>query len=43
MTAAHAHGLRAVGVTWGIGSEDELRTAGADILVAAPDELATAV
>ncbi len=43
MAAAHAHGLRAVGVTWGIGSEEELRTAGADILVAAPDELATAV
>ena len=43
MAAAHAHGLRAVGVTWGIGSEDELRDAGADVLVAAPDELAAAV
>jgi phosphoglycolate phosphatase len=32
---AHAHGLRAVGVLWGFGSEDELTSAGADVL--APD------
>jgi phosphoglycolate phosphatase len=43
MEAAHVHGLRAVGVTWGIGSESELRDAGADVLVASPAELADAV
>ncbi len=43
MEAAHVHGLRAVGVTWGIGSEAELRDAGADVLVGAPAELAAAV
>jgi phosphoglycolate phosphatase len=36
---AHAHGLPCIGVLWGIGSEDELREAGADVLVATPDEL----
>ena len=36
MEAAHAHGLRAVGVTWGFGTADELRAAGADVLVATP-------
>jgi phosphoglycolate phosphatase len=35
--AARAHGLRAVGVTWGFGSRDEL--ADADVLVDAPHEL----
>ena len=34
MEAARAHGLRAVGVTWGFGTADELRDAGADVLVA---------
>ena len=43
MAAAHAHGLRAVGVTWGIGSTDELRVAGADVLVDAPDDLPAAI
>jgi phosphoglycolate phosphatase len=43
MEAARVHGLRAVGVTWGIGSESELREAGADVLVASPAELAAAV
>lgn len=38
--AAHANGLRAVGVLWGYGSEHELRTAGADALCAHPAELA---
>ncbi|HWT94118.1 MAG TPA: HAD hydrolase-like protein [Solirubrobacteraceae bacterium] len=37
--AAQAHGVRSVGVLWGIGSEEELRTAGADVLVAAPADL----
>jgi phosphoglycolate phosphatase len=39
MLAARAHGLRAVGATWGIGTADELRGAGADVLVAEPAEL----
>jgi phosphoglycolate phosphatase len=37
--AAHAHELPAIGVLWGIGSEDELRAAGADILVREPAQL----
>jgi phosphoglycolate phosphatase len=37
--AAHANGLRAVGVTWGYGSADELRAAGADVLVESMPEL----
>lgn len=37
--AAHAHGIPAIGVLWGIGSEDELRSAGADALVRTPAEL----
>lgn len=36
--AARASGLRAIGVTWGIGDRHELR--GADIIVERPDELA---
>jgi phosphoglycolate phosphatase len=43
MAAAHAHGLAAVGVTWGIGDEAELRGAGADAIVHAPHELAAAL
>jgi len=35
--AAHAHGLPAIGVTWGIGSAEELHDA--DRLIAAPYEL----
>src|SRR5439155_26863191 len=34
--AAHAHGIRAVGVLWGIGTEAELRAAGADAIAATP-------
>jgi phosphoglycolate phosphatase len=40
ITAAHAHDVRAIGVLWGIGSEGELLTAGADVLVHTPAELA---
>jgi phosphoglycolate phosphatase len=36
---AHAHGLPCIGVLWGIGSEQELREAGADALAATPAEL----
>ncbi|HEX5781948.1 MAG TPA: HAD hydrolase-like protein [Solirubrobacteraceae bacterium] len=41
--AARANGLRCVGVLWGIGPEDELRAAGADPIVASPDELPAAL
>ncbi len=34
--AAHANGLRAIGVLWGYGSERELREAGADVVCADP-------
>ena len=37
--AAHANGLRAVGVTWGYGTGAELQTAGADVLVESMQEL----
>jgi len=43
MVAARAHGLRAVGVAWGIGTAQELRDAGADVLVSEPAELEAAV
>jgi phosphoglycolate phosphatase len=39
MRAAVAHGIRAVGVLWGIGDETELRAAGADAIAATPAEL----
>jgi phosphoglycolate phosphatase len=41
--AAHANGVRAVGVLWGYGSRDELVAAGADALVPTPSELPAAV
>jgi phosphoglycolate phosphatase len=37
--AARAHGLASIGVTWGIGTPEELRGAGADRLIATPAEL----
>jgi phosphoglycolate phosphatase len=37
--AAHANGVRAVGVLWGYGSRDELVRAGADKLAATPADL----
>jgi phosphoglycolate phosphatase len=40
---AHAHGLPCIGVLWGIGSDAELRAAGADAIVATPEELLDAV
>jgi phosphoglycolate phosphatase len=39
VVAAHAHGLRAIGVLWGIGSEEELREAGADAIARTPADL----
>ena len=43
MIAARAHGLRAVGVGWGIGEPRRAQAAGADVIVATPDELPAAV
>lgn len=43
VVAAHANGLAAIGVTWGIGSANELATAGADVIVDTPAELAAAL
>lgn len=40
---ARVHGLRTVGVLWGLGTEGELREAGADVLCAHPHELAACV
>jgi phosphoglycolate phosphatase len=39
--AAHDHGLHAIGVLWGIGTVEELHTAGADTLVHTPADLST--
>ncbi|MEA2142219.1 MAG: phosphoglycolate phosphatase [Solirubrobacteraceae bacterium] len=39
VAAAKAHGLLAVGVTWGIGSRQELTDAGVDVLVENPADL----
>ena len=36
---ARANGVRSIGVTWGFGSIDELRRAGAHAIVHAPREL----
>jgi phosphoglycolate phosphatase len=43
VVGAHANGLPAIGVTWGIGSAAELAEAGADVIVDAPAELSAAV
>jgi phosphoglycolate phosphatase len=37
--AAKTHGVGAIGVTYGYGSDEELREAGADIICASPQEL----
>ena len=37
---AKANGVRAIGATWGFGSREELREAGADAIASAPAELA---
>lgn len=39
--AAREHRIPAIGVLWGVGSEDELRTAGAEALARTPSELAS--
>lgn len=43
ISGAHAVGMRGLGVLWGYGTRDELETAGADQLVAAPADLARTV
>jgi phosphoglycolate phosphatase len=43
MRAAVHHGVGALGVRWGYGSEDELREAGAELLSDAPADLPEAV
>jgi phosphoglycolate phosphatase len=43
MAAAREHGLRAVGVLWGIGDEQELLEAGAHALARTPAELSAAL
>lgn len=40
---AHACSIPAIGVTWGIGSPEELRTSGADAIVDSPSQLPNAV
>ena len=40
---AHACGIPAVGVTWGIGTRQELTGAGADVIVEAPKDLPSVV
>ncbi|CAN7565248.1 HAD hydrolase-like protein [Phenylobacterium sp. LjRoot164] len=42
ISGAHANGVRALGVLWGYGSREELEAAGADALVADPQDLADA-
>ena len=42
IVGARAHGLPAIGVRWGIGSRDELVSAGADALINTPRELRAA-
>jgi phosphoglycolate phosphatase len=41
IAGAHVHRIPAIGVLWGIGSEQELQSAGADALVRWPHDLAT--
>ena len=43
MVAARAHGLRAIGVAWGIGSRDELTSTGAEEIAETPADLARAL
>jgi phosphoglycolate phosphatase len=43
IVGAHARGLPAIGVTWGIGGGDELTAARADAIIEAPAELPAAV
>jgi phosphoglycolate phosphatase len=41
IAAAHEHEIPAIGVLWGVGSEEELLGAGADELARTPAELSS--
>jgi phosphoglycolate phosphatase len=43
VVGARNNGFRAIGVTWGYGTADELRGAGADCLAASPEQLPSLV
>jgi phosphoglycolate phosphatase len=43
IAGAHAHGVRAIGVLWGYGDAAEFDRAGADAVIAAPEEMLGAV
>jgi phosphoglycolate phosphatase len=43
IVGAHAAGIPAIGVSWGIGSTQELTEAGAEVIVDVPDDLPQAV
>ena len=40
VAGAHKTGLECMGILWGYGSEEELRTAGADFIAHTPQEAA---
>ena len=40
---AHACSIPAIGVSWGIGSAEELTTSGAEVVVDVPSQLLSAV
>ncbi len=43
IAGAHVCGIRAIGVSWGVGSISELEAAGAEIIVDAPPDLPAAI
>lgn len=43
MEGARQHGMRGIGVLWGFGAADELRAAGADVVVGSPAALVAAL
>ncbi|HYA00891.1 MAG TPA: HAD hydrolase-like protein [Candidatus Binatia bacterium] len=43
ISGAHLNGIPAIGVLWGNGSEDELRSAGAEVIASSPERLPAAV
>ncbi|WP_288193263.1 HAD hydrolase-like protein [uncultured Phyllobacterium sp.] len=43
VSGAHANNMKAIGVTWGYGSREELDLAGADMLISGPAELKNAI
>ena len=43
VSGAHANNMKAIGVTWGYGSREELDLAGADMLINGPADLKNAI